>query len=221
MRIIVIGDDKLAYFLGKKFVAQKHRVTMINAHPSTAAELSHQIKATVIVGDGTHPDILREAEAEKTDIVLALTARDEDNLVACQIAQQYYGVSRTIALVNDPTHQEFFEQMGITVAFSATQILANLIEKRTDFEDIASFFAVDDGQVGITEIILDEDSPAIHKTLENLALPEGALIGCIIRQDKAFVPRGWHHLQLGDRLILISQPEHYQRFIVALTGKVE
>ncbi len=221
MRIIVIGDDRLAYFLGKKFVAQKHQVTMIDADPSIAAELSHQIKATVIVGDGTHPYILREAEAEKTDVVLALTARDEDNLVACQIAQQYYGVPRTIALVNDPTHQEFFEQMGISVAFSATQILANLIAKRTDFEDIASFFAVNDGQVGITEIILDEDSPAINTTLQDLPLPEGALIGCIIRQDRAFVPRGWNQLQIGDRLILISQPEHYQSLIATLTGKVE
>lgn len=221
MRIIIIGDGKLAYFLGKKFVAEKHRVTMINAHPPADEKLSHQLKATVIVGDGTHPQILRETEAEKTDVVLALTPRDEDNLVACQIAQQYYGVPRTIALVNDPTHQKFFEQMGITVAFSATQILANLIEKRTDFADIASFLAVDNGQVGITEIILDQDSPAINKTLENLTLPEGALIGCIIRQNRAFVPRGWHHLQVGDRLILISQPEHYQHFIAALTGKVE
>ncbi len=221
MRVILIGDGKLAYFLSKKFVTQKHRVTIINAHPSEAEEFSHQIKATVIVGDGTHPTILQEAEAEKADLVLALTAHDEDNLVACQIAQHYYGVPRTIALVNDPAHQQFFEQMGITVAFSATQILANLIEKRADFEDIANFFAVDGGQIGITEIILDEDSPAVGKTLQNLNLPTGALIGCIIRQDKAFVPRGWSHLQVGDRLILISQPEHYQQFLEVLTGKVE
>ncbi len=129
--------------------------------------------------------------------------------------------ARTIALVNDPAHQQFFEQMGISVAFSATQILANLIEKRADFEDITNFFAVDGGQISVTEIILDEDSPAVEKTLQNLDLPAGALIGCIIRQDKAFVPRGWSHLQVGDRLILISQPEHYDRLLEVLTGKVE
>ena len=221
MRIILIGNDQLAYFLSKKFVEEKHQVTIINAEPAEAEKFSHQIKATVIVGDGTHPTILREAEAEQADIVLALTSHDEDNLVACQIAQQHYGVPRTIALVNDPIHQQFFAQMGITFAFSATQILANLIEKRTDFEDIASFLTVDNGQVGVTEIILDEDSPAIDTTLQNLDLPAGALIGCIIRQDQAFVPRGGSHLQVGDRLILISQPEHYEQFLEVLTGKVE
>ncbi len=221
MRLILIGDGKLAYFLGKKFVEEKHRVTIIDAYRNEAEEFSHQIKATVIVGDGTHPTILREAETEKADILLALTAHDEDNLVACQIAKQHYSVPRTVALVNDPAHQQFFEQMGITVAFSAIQILANLIEKRADFADIANFFAVDEGQIGITEIILDEDSPAVGETLQNLALPKGALIGCIIRQDKAVVPRGWSNLEVGDRLILISQPEHYEQFIKALTAKLE
>lgn len=221
MRVILIGNGKLAYFLSKKFVAEKHQLTIINADPSEARELSHQIKATVILGDGTQLNILQEAEAEKADLVLALTPHDEDNLVACQIAQQYYGVSRTIALVNDPAHQAFFEQMGITVAFSATQILANLIEKRADFADIANFIAVDGGQIGVTEIVLDRDSPAIGKTLQNLDLPSGALIGCIIREDKAFVPHGWSHLQVGDRLILISQPEHYEQSLEVLTQKLE
>lgn len=221
MRIILIGGGKLAYFLSKKFVSEKHQVTIIDSDPAEAQEFAHQIKATVILGDGTHPTILKEAEAEKADLVLALTAHDEDNLVACQIALQHHGVPRTIALVNDPAHQQFFEQMGISVAFSATQILANLIEKRADFEDITNFFAVDGGQISVTEIILDEDSPAVEKTLQNLDLPAGALIGCIIRQDKAFVPRGWSHLQVGDRLILISQPEHYDRLLEVLTGKVE
>ena len=222
MRIMLIGDDKLAYFLSKKFVEEKHQVTIINSHPAEAEEFAHQIKkATVILGDGTHPTILGEAEAETVDLVLALTPHDEDNLVACQIAQQHFGVPRTIALVNDPAYQQFFEQMGISVAFSATQILANLIEKRADFEDINNFFAVDGGQISVTEIILDADSPAVNKTLQNLDLPAGALIGCIIRQDKAFVPRGWSQLQVGDRLILISQPEHYAQFLEVLIGKVE
>lgn len=221
MRIILIGSGKLAYFLARKFVEEKHRLTIINVHSEEAQEFSHQIKATVIVGDGTHPAILKAAESEQADIVLALTPNDEDNLVACQIAQQHYGVSRTIALVNDPALQEFFEQIGITVAFSATQILANLIEKRADFEDIANFLTVDRGQIGITEVIIDDQSPALAKTLQNLDLPPGALIGSIIRSGKAFVPHGWTNLQSGDRLILISQPEHYDRFMQVLTGKAE
>lgn len=221
MKIILIGSGKLVYFLSQKFVEEKHRLTIINSCRAEAEEFSHQIRATVIVGDGTHPTVLKEAEVEQADIILALTPNDEDNLVACQIAQQHFGVSRSIALVNDPSLQVFFEKVGITVAFSATQILANLIEKRADFEDIASFLAVDRGQIGITEVLIDEDSPALAKTLQNLNLPTGALIGSIIRSKKAFVPHGWTNLQVGDRLILISQPEHHAESIEVLTGKSE
>lgn len=221
MKVILIGNGKLAYFLGKKFVEQKHQVTIINADAAEAKEFCHQIQATVILGDGTDPNILQEADVERADMVLALTADDEDNLVACQIAQQHYDVSRTIALVNDPAHRSFFEQIGVSVAFSATEIIADLLEKRADFADIANFLTVDRGQIGITEIILDDRSPAVSNTIQNLNLPAGVLIGCVIRQDQAFIPHGWTNLQVGDRLILISQPEHYAQFIEVLTGKVE
>ena len=198
MKIILTGGGKLAYFLAQKFVEERHQLTIINLCRAEAEEFSHQIKATVIASDETHLTVLKEAEVEQVDIILALTSNDEDNLVACQIAQQHFSVSRSIALVNDPSLQVFFEQMGITVAFSATQILANLIEKQADFEDIASFLAVDRGQIGITEVLIDENSPALAKTLQNLNLPTGALIGSIIRSDKAFVPHGWTNLQIGD-----------------------
>ena len=81
--------------------------------------------------------------------------------------------------------------------------------------------AVGGGQIGVTEIILDEASSAVGKTLKDLNLPEGALIGCIIRSERAFVPRGWSDLQIGDRLILISQPKHYEQSLEVLTEKLE
>ena len=221
MRVLLIGNGKLVYFLGKKFVEQKHQLTIINPNPSEAKDLAHQIQGTVIIGDGTHPKILKEAGAEKSDLVLALSSLDEDNLVICQIAKHHYGVPRTIAMVHDPAHQDFFEQMGISVVFCETQILADLIEKRADFAAIDNFFAIRGQKISITEIILDEDSPVIGKTLHSLELPEGVLIGGIIRQNQAFVPRGWSNLQVRDHLILISQPEHYKEFIEILTGKVE
>ncbi|MDJ0621172.1 MAG: NAD-binding protein [Calothrix sp. MO_192.B10] len=220
MKVILIGGGKLVYFLAKHFASQGYHLTIINQDAREATNLSRKLKkATVILGDGTDPQKLREAQAYQADILLSLTYHDQDNLVACQIAQKSFGVARTIALVNDPEYQEIFQKLGVTVAFSATQILATLIEQQANFDHIKTLLPIADGKLNITELILSKNSPAIGKTLADLALPEGSLIAGIIRQGQAIVPRGSSCLQAKDRLIIISHPQDEEQVLRMLIGK--
>ncbi len=219
MRVILIGGGKLVYFLAKDFLSKGHQLTIINHDPTEARNLSRHLKATVILGDGTNPQKLQEAGAYGANIILSVTHHDQDNLVACQIAKKRFGVSRTIALVNDPDYQEVFLKLGVTVAFSATQILATLIEQQADFDEIKSLIPIAQGQLSVTELTLPVDSPAVGQRLANLTLPEGSLVACILRQGEVIVPRGWSHLQAADRLIVISQPQNYEQVFQILTGE--
>ena len=106
----------------------------------------------------------------------------------------------------------------MTVTFSVTQILAHLIEERVGFEAIQSLIPIAGGQVQVTEVMLKEGSPAIGKTLQMLDLPEGLLIGCIVRQDSVIIPRGWTQLQLGDQLILLTQNDNQAKGLAKLVA---
>ena len=120
MRVILIGGGKLVYFLAKQFTSKGYHLTIINADEQEAIALSRNLQATVINGEGSNPHILSQAGAYRADITLSLTGNDEDNLIACQIAQKEYGVPRTLALINDPENRPIFEKLGVNVAFSAT-----------------------------------------------------------------------------------------------------
>ena len=115
MKIILIGGSKLAYFLTKQFASKNYYTTIINSDLEEAQTLSRTLKATVIHGQGSDPATLGEAGALQADVVLSLTTHDEDNLIACQIAQKEYGVPRTIALVNDPENQQIFPRRGMHI----------------------------------------------------------------------------------------------------------
>ena len=219
MKVILMGQGKLLYFLAKQFISKGYHLTIINQDLAEATTLSRQLKATVMVGDGSNPLVLKEAGAYQADVFLSLTSKDQDNLVACQIAQKRYGVPRIIALVNDPEHQQIFEQLGITVAFSPIELLANLIEQQTDFEELKNLIPVAEGRVTMAEISLKQDSPALGKTLQELELPRGTLIGCILREGKVIVPSGSTSLEVADRLIVLCQPKHYDQFLRTLTGE--
>jgi len=219
MKIILIGGSKLAYFLAKQFASKNYYTTIINQDLEEAKALSRTLKATVIHGEGSNPATLGEAGALQADVILSLTTRDEDNLIACQIAQKEYGVPRTIALVNDPENQEIFEKLGITVAFSATQIIATLIEQQTASSDIQNLLPIAEGKVNVSEIALTADNPVVGKTIDQIQLPSGTLIACILRQGEVIVPNGENSLEALDRLVIIGQPESYGQLMRLLCNE--
>ncbi len=218
MRIIMVGGDKTVYFLARQFVDKGHHVTIINREDTRARELAQQTQALVVLGDGSDVQRLEEAGARRADVVMALTSHDQDNLISCQIAQKMFAVPRTLALVNDPENEDIFRKLGITVAFSATRIIASLIEQQATFDDITALMPIAEGRINVTDVRLDPESPAIGKTLIELELTEGSLIAAIIRNDDVLVPRGATRLQAHDHLILISHPEHEEQDLVTLCG---
>ncbi len=219
MRVILVGEGKILYFLARQFASKGHSTTIVTADQGQASVLSRRIKATVLHGDGSDPGVLEEAGARRADVVLALTARDQDNLAICQIARRMFRVPRTVGLVSDPENEEVFRKLGVSVAFSATQIIARIIEERAGFEEIASLIPVAEGKVTVSEVALRDESPVVERELQRIEFPEGALIGGIIRTGEVIVPRGNTRILAGDRLIVISQPACYDQVLRLLTGE--
>jgi trk system potassium uptake protein TrkA len=222
MRVLLIGGGETIetiYFLSRLFTRRGYRVTIVNPYPDEAQMLARQVEATVIVGDGSDPAVLEEAGARRADVVLSLTPQDPDNLVACQVAQRLYHVPRTMALVNDPDNEQIFRQLGITEVFSATRVIGSLIEGQTVFDEITHLFPAAEGQLHVSELVLDEQAPATGKSLAELDLPQDSLVVAIIRDGQVIVPRGQDRLQVADRLILIGVPENQEEVFRLLAGK--
>jgi trk system potassium uptake protein TrkA len=224
MKVILIGGGETietVYFLAKHFSRKGYQLTIVNPYPKEAQMLSHQVEGTVILGDGSDPAVLEQAGARQADVLLSLAPYDPDNLVACQIAKELYGVPRTMALVNDPENEDSFQKLGISLVFSATKIIGTLIEGQTAFEDITGLFPVAEGRVNVTEMILRGETFAAGKSLRELNLPRDSLVAGIVRDGQVVVPRGENRLQADDRLILITLPDKHDEVIRILTGEEE
>jgi len=208
MRLILIGGNQTVYFLARQFVRRHYHVTIINRDPLRSCALAQQTKATVVLGDGTDVRFLEEAGAREADVLLALTKHDQDNLIACQIAQRLFGIPRTIALVNDPDNEDIFKQLGVTVAFSATRIIGSILDQEANFEEITGLISLAHGRINMWDVRLHAGSPAIGKTVMELNLSDNSLIACIVRNEDVIVPKGSTRLEENDHLVLISHPEN-------------
>jgi len=217
MKVIIIGGGKVVYFLTKSFLSKGHQVLIVNKNKADCEWFAKRIKPTVICGDGSDQRSQEEAGAGEADCFIAITPTDEDNLIACQIADRIFGVPRVLAFVNNPENVDIFKRLGIRMALSAVEIVSNIIEEKIEFEEITNLIPLDEGRINVTEVMLTGKSSVLSKSLKDINFPKGALLACIIRNDAPIIPRGLTTLEKGDKLVLITMRDEYEKTLRLLT----
>lgn len=204
MRIILLGEGNTVYFLARDFEESDYHVTIIAPHESTAQTLARRLDAVVVVGDGSDPQTLEEAGARKADAVLSLLSQDEDNLVACQVAQRLFRVPTVVALVSDPDNEKLFRKLGVHSVISPTRLLVTMIKERARFEELINLLPIAEGRISVTEVVLPESAASVGRRLMDLVMPPETLIAAIVRKNDVVIPRGESTLESNDRLLVVS-----------------
>lgn len=207
MYIVIVGGGKLGYYLTKTLLPRKHEIAIIEILEDTCKRIANELKIPVINGDGTDLDVLSEIEVKKCDIFIAVTGKDEDNLIACQLAKRNFGVNRTIARVNNPKNIEVFQKLGVGISVSSTSIIADLIEQEVDYSGIKTLLRLKSGKLVLNEIVITNKSPVCNETLKDINIPKDCVIISVIRGEEVIIPNGFTMLKEGDYIITVSSNE--------------
>ena len=221
MYIVIIGAGRIGFNLAQKLIQDKHAVTIIEKDKSRCEGMSQNLDAMVINGDGCEPRYLEDAEVGRADVVAAVTENDEDNLVACQLAKEVFGVRRTVARVNNPRNEHIFSELGVDVPVNATTIIAKIIEEEASFEDFINLMTFKRGKLALVRVDLPAESPIVNKYVKDITLPENSVLVSILRGENIIVPKGETVLKRGDDIIALTTIEHEQQLLNILVGKVE
>jgi len=122
------GLEVITAALVDGLVERGHEVTLIEKEARRADWLETQLGSIVMRGDGCEVRFLAQTGIERADAIIAVTADDEDNLIALQMAKKHFKVKKTIARVNNPTNVEIFKMLGVDEAVSATEVLLGALE---------------------------------------------------------------------------------------------
>ncbi|MBN2310007.1 MAG: TrkA family potassium uptake protein [Candidatus Hydrogenedentes bacterium] len=116
--IVVVGCGRLGAYLANQLSQRGHSVVVIDVDRRSFRHLSAAFSGFKIEADGTEVAALRQAKAEKADLLLATTRRDNVNLMVAQVAKQALGVPRVIARVFDPEREESYRGLGVETVCS-------------------------------------------------------------------------------------------------------
>ena len=147
--------------------------------------------------------MLERAGVQRTDLVIAVTGDDEDNMLVCQVAKEKYECERVIARVNNPRNLQHFKLLGIQPVVSATDLILRLIEHEVPRYGLVHLLALEEERLEIIELEVQEGAPAAGRRVADVDLPEGSLVISVLRDGRGFVPTPETVVEAGDQVLLV------------------
>lgn len=217
--VLLIGGRSKARSMAISLLEKGYSVTIINANYDDCIKLAEIKELNVIYGDGTKPYILDEAGAASCGIAIALTPKDSDNLIACQLCKRHFSVPKTVSLLADPKKTDFFYQMGVDSVVCSISVVTGIIQQQAFIDEMTNIIPVGKGRAQIVEVKIPGESPVAGKKLWEITLPKESIVGCILRSDTTLIPRGDTRILSGDTLVMITGNGQEHNTIHALTGR--
>ncbi|MBI4213209.1 MAG: TrkA family potassium uptake protein [Chloroflexi bacterium] len=218
MYVIVAGGGKVGFYLAKELIEHGHEVLVVESNSRRAAEIEAELGSIVMFGAADEARVLREAGAERADLVCAVTGDDEDNLVICQVAKARFHTGRVIARINNPKNAEIFHRLGIDDTVSATEVVLSVIEQELPRQHLIPLLHLRHTDVEVVEAIVEEGSNVAGRRLRDIALPRECTVAVILRDEAAIFPQPDTPVLVGDALIAFTTSGNEAALRDALLG---
>lgn len=205
-RVMMAGGGRIGRYAAMT-LQDRMRITLIEEDHQRAEELSALLDDTLIIsGDATDIDLLKEEGLENVDAFIGVTDSSETNVLTCLHAKRL-GVKRTIALVENTGFIDISQDIGIDTIINKKLITASYIARFIVKGDAVSSKWLSGTNAEVMELIVGKRATATKVPLGELAVPEGATVGGVIRGRETLLPSRELQLAEGDKVVIFTLPK--------------
>lgn len=208
--VMVAGGGRIAHYLAMLLKQNDMKVKIIEIDRQRCIELSEMIPdALIINGDGTDQTVLESENLCEMDAFVALTGRDEENLISSLLAKQC-GVKKVIAKITRINNPAVLTILGVDSIVNPKLITTNYILRYVRGLNSAldnpadTVYRIINGKAEVLEFTANKASKLLNVPLKKLKLVDGVIIGAIARRNEIIIPHGDDCVRLGDSVIVIA-----------------
>ncbi len=208
-RVAIVGGGVTGFALARMLSGMDTRVMLIDKDPDVAERLAEELpKVTVIVGDGTDLELMREHRVEDCDFLAAVTEDEEVNLLAGLLASKL-GVKRVATVVHRTEFHAIYHQIGIDVVLSPHTMAEEQVVRNCRDELVRSLTVLGGGAAEVVELVVGPQARIAGKTLMQVRFPRGAIVCALVKGTGVVVPRGSDIIEPGDTAVVLTTPEAF------------
>ena len=216
MRIVIVGAGKLGYSIAELLANEEFDVVLVDQDETRLEAAKNTLDVLTVTANGASPITMNDPDIRSADILIAVTAGDEVNMVACILAKKH-GITHTVARIRDmqflsEAKEYLKENFDIDLMLNPELITAREVYRilmtpaALDVEDFAS------GKVRLFETKVARHSPLANIPLKDLEMPKAILAGMIFRDHRMIIPHGDDCLLPHDNAYFIGDPKEIEKF---------
>ncbi len=203
--VVIAGGGETGLALARMLEGQRYHVTLMEENMERCEFLSRLLEHTTVVhADATRRAILEEERVGSTDVFLACTGDDENNIMACVEAREI-GAKECMAIVQRPDYANVVEKLGINLAVSPRNVVARQVLGLLNSGPIISKKNLPGGGIAIVEFEVMPGVVATEHVIANLKLPPHCLIAAIMSSDYVRVASADDRLTPGDTVVVLVE----------------
>lgn len=205
-RLLIFGGGNIGMFLATEFENNHDwvRAKIIEHNKERAEQIAGTLERTIVInGSVIDQEILEEANVRQAEAVIAVTNDDETNILSSLLAKKF-GCQRAVALVNNSSYEDLVASIGIDVLVSPRNITVSKILQYVRRGRIHSVHTLREDFGELIEAEALQTSELVGHPLRETKLPQGVLIGAIVRDGATIYPSGDTVIDAGDRVVLFA-----------------
>jgi len=207
MKILITGAGRGGLSLGIHLQGVGHDVTIVERDSAITQRAADEHGLVVLVGDATSSEVLRQADPQRADAVLAMLHRDADNLAVAMLARQL-GAKRVMVRMRDPDYREVYESAGVQQILSETEILVGALATAVEFEAVRHSMVLGAGAAIAVEIEVPADAWVVGRAVSEIAqepsFPPSCVVAGMTLGGAVQAPRGAAVIEAGTQLLLVA-----------------
>ena len=207
-KFLIIGGGNIGFNLAKNLenTMDEARIKIVEKNKERAEYIANILNNSLVInGNGLDEDVLKEANIEDAETVLALTNDDEDNLMVSVLVEKFSKDKRTMALINKPNYSLLQNSLKIDDLIDPRMNTVSSILKHVHKGTIETAYTILNGEFEVIEAEIIDSSELINKELKNSNLPDDIRIGAILRKNDIIIPTSKFVFEKKDIVVFLAK----------------
>ncbi|MCR9200894.1 MAG: Trk system potassium transporter TrkA [Planctomycetaceae bacterium] len=208
MNVVVLGAGTVGRTVAELLCERGIDVCVVDDDPDVLRRVEEQLDVQTVCGSAFDVSRLFQAGIQLADLCLAVTSRDEVNLVSASIAREM-GAARSVARVFNPIFQDnstfdYPRHFRIDRLISLEHLTALELARHIRSTSVLAVQNFVRGGVEVHGIHVGRKARAAGVPLKQLQLPSTVRIGLITNNERSVIPGGEDCVRSGDHVTLIG-----------------